>query len=191
MIRAKTSILLLVVILTPGISGSESSDDVVVTFTDGRYQIRLERTIDAPVDEVYRVLTDYEHLTNLDPHIKESQLLSRTDNTVEVFTRVRGCVLLFCRTIERTHAIVEEPPVKLDAELVADGGNVASDRFTWLLTIDGKGTRVQYDQEIEPAFWVPPFVGPAILKRKLGKAANNALTNLERLAAVSEEHTGE
>ncbi len=191
MIRVRTSVLLFAVILTPGISESEASDGVVVTFTDGRYQIRLERTIDAPVNEVYRVLTDYEHLTKLDPHIKESQLLSRTDNMVEVFTRVRGCVLFFCRTIDRTHTIVEEWPIRIDAELVADGSDVASDRFSWLLTVDGQGTHVLYDQDIEPGFWVPPFVGPAILKRKLGKAAENALVNLERLASVSAEHTGE
>ena len=191
MIRVRTSVLLLAVILTPGISESEAPDDVVVTFTDGRYQIRLERTIDAPVNEVYRVLTDYEHLTKLDSHIKESQLLSRTDDVAEVFTRVRGCVLFFCRTIDRTHAIVEKSPTRIDAELVADGSNVASDRFSWILTIDGQRTHVLYDQDIEPGFWVPPFVGPAILKRKFGKAAEKALVNLERLASAPEEHTGE
>ena len=191
MIRVRSSVLLLAVMLTPGISESEPADEVVVTFVNGRYQIRLERTINAPINEVYRVLTDYEHLSELNPHIKESRLLNRTENMVEVFTRIRGCVLFFCRTIDRTHAIVEESPTRIDAELVADGGDVVSDRFSWLLTIDGQRTRVLYDQEIEPAFWIPPFVGPAVLKRKLGRAADKALSNLERLATVSEVPTGE
>ncbi len=166
---------------------AESPEPVEVTYDDGKYLIQLERALDAPINSVFSVLTDYEHLTRLDPHIQESELISRSDSEARVYTSVRGCVVLFCRTINRTHDMTEVSPSRISAKLIVAESNVFNDQFTWTLISQGDATRVIYTQEIEPGFWVPPLIGPAILKRSLGRAAENAMDNLERIAREQSE----
>jgi hypothetical protein len=52
----------------------------------------------------------------------------------------------------------------------------------WSFTPDGEGTRVTYFMEMEPDFWLPPFVGPWFLKRTLLRGAPAAIDQIEYLA---------
>jgi hypothetical protein len=44
-----------------------------------------------------------------------------------------------------------------------------------------------YDFEMEPAFWVPPVIGPFFIQRTLRRGANRAVDRIERLALEIEE----
>jgi hypothetical protein len=44
------------------------------------------------------------------------------------------------------------------------------------------GTRLELTSELRPAFWVPPLVGPYLVKRGLMSTARDALDGLEREA---------
>jgi hypothetical protein len=52
----------------------------------------------------------------------------------------------------------------------------------WTFTAEGSGTRVTYEMEMEPNFWLPPFVGPWFLKRTLLRGAPAAIDQIELLA---------
>jgi len=53
---------------------------------------------------------------------------------------------------------------------------------TWTFREDEGGTRVMYELHMDPKFWVPPAIGPYMIKRKLRKASGAALDRIERLA---------
>ncbi len=38
---------------------------------------------------------------------------------------------------------------------------------TWDIEADGGGTLVRYVAEVEPKFWIPPVIGPLIIKAAL------------------------
>ncbi len=61
---------------------------------------------------------------------------------------------------------------------------------TWTFREDNGGTRVTYELHMDPKFWVPPAIGPFMLKRKLRNASGDALDRIEqvarRLAATGE-----
>jgi hypothetical protein len=52
----------------------------------------------------------------------------------------------------------------------------------WAFVPEGTGTRVTYRMEMEPDFWLPPFVGPWFLKRTLLRGAPGAIDQIEALA---------
>jgi hypothetical protein len=52
----------------------------------------------------------------------------------------------------------------------------------WTFAAEGDGTRVTYLMEMEPDFWLPPFVGPWFLKRTLMQGAPAAIDQIELLA---------
>ena len=44
------------------------------------------------------------------------------------------------------------------------------------------GTRVLIRSEVRPDFWIPPIIGPWLIKRKLRSEALETVQNLERVA---------
>jgi hypothetical protein len=39
-----------------------------------------------------------------------------------------------------------------------------------------------YDVDLKPKFWIPPVIGPYILKRKLKYGSGNAINRIEAIA---------
>jgi hypothetical protein len=76
--------------------------------------------------------------------------------------------------------------IKVFAAITANGvgnpGVLAGSMSEWSFTPDGEGTRVTYFMEMEPDFWLPPFVGPWFLKRTLLRGAPAAIDQIEYLA---------
>ena len=58
---------------------------------------------------------------------------------------------------------------------------------TWEFRREGAGTVVNYAIEFEPKFWVPPVVGPYILKRKLESHGGGAVDRIESLARALQQ----
>ena len=52
----------------------------------------------------------------------------------------------------------------------------------WTFAAEDGGTRLTYQMEMEPNFWLPPFVGPWFLKRTLLRGAPAAIDQIELLA---------
>lgn len=162
----------------PGLSDPEL--DVVVE--GGGYYLDLAMVLDAPISHVYAILTDFEQLHLLEESIIESRRLDEpTVGSMNIFTRLRGCLVVFCRDIERVESVVVRPESEIIAVAISDRSNADSYQHT-LLYPDGDRTRVRYVMGIEPHFWVPPFIGRRAMARQVRKATLNMFINVERLA---------
>ena len=56
------------------------------------------------------------------------------------------------------------------------------------------GTRVRYQLKFEPDFWVPPAIGPYMIKRRLRSGGGRAIDRIELIAqdyATSQAAIGE
>jgi len=129
-------------------------------------------------------MTDFEHLDRVSNTIKESRYLDPDEyGTPLVFTRVRGCAVFICRSLRRVERLEMQPPYHIVTEAIVDRSNVRYSRSEWLLREDGNGgTIVSYILSFEPKFWVPPLIGPAIIKRMLTQDGTKAVQKMERLA---------
>ena len=147
------------------------------------YRLSVDVYLDAPPNQVYRVLTDYNHLGRISGMVRQSRVLERLDaHTVLVYVESRVCVWFFCHTLRETQKVVESPPDSVTAEVIPAQSNVRFATSSWHLRPDGKGTRMRWQLSIEPEFWIPPLIGPALVKSELRTESAYTARGVEKLA---------
>ena len=150
-----------------------------------RFYMDSTLLIDAPVEAMYSVLTDYNSMHQFSRGIVHSQdVTPDSEGKPRVYTHIRGCVAFLCRSIERVERLDTIKNKQIIATLDPSvSKNVAWNISTWDLEAldllpDNKnsknseiktGTRIRYRMEFEPDFWVPPLIGGYLVKKSLSK----------------------
>jgi hypothetical protein len=74
------------------------------------------------------------------------------------------------------------PDAEIVATVIPERSNARYARTQWRLQpLDG-GTLLRYELEMEPDFWVPPVIGPPLVKRALKQGGARAAARVENLA---------
>lgn len=150
---------------------------------DDRYSLTSTVYFEASPDDLYRVLTDYDLFEQFSSAYVETRNMEQDEQgRPRFYARMQGCVLLFCRSFVREGYLLLTPKT----EIVAIGEPGNSDfnysRERWRLQREGEGTFMIYDFEMEPGFWVPPVIGPFVIKRSLRADGSDAINRIEALA---------
>jgi len=158
-------------------------DSVVVDYDAGRYSLDADAYMAAPRESVFSVLTDYDRFGRISSAYKEYRFLDPApDGTPMIYTRMEGCVLIFCKSLARTEYLYLTEPAHIRSVTVPEQSDFNHSISDWQLTPEGSGTRISYHLEMEPKFWVPPIIGPWILQRRLARGGAAAVDRIERLA---------
>jgi len=166
---------------------SADLQDVKVELEDNRYSLKSEAWFDASVDELYRVLTDYELFRKFTSAIVESSNIEPDEQgRPRFYTRMEGCLLFWCQSFIRNGYLVLTPKNDVVAITDPEESDFKYSHEHWKLEPDGDGTRMIYSFEMEPAFWVPPLVGPYVIKRSLKRGGADAIDRIEALAQGKE-----
>lgn len=151
------------------------------------YVLRIEAVLAAPPGRLMAVLTDYDRIHELHPRILQSRSLGRVDQvTEEVYTRFEGCVLFFCRSLDRVERI-QVVGHTLFAEDVPGRGSFSEGRTVWRMAAEGTGTRLHYVARFVPAFWVAPLIGPGVLARSVERMTIETMAEVERRAVAGDD----
>ncbi|HEU4617324.1 MAG TPA: SRPBCC family protein [Gammaproteobacteria bacterium] len=156
-----------------------------ITLEDGRYHVVADTYLAAPPAAVYGVLLDYDDdaYGRISEVYKESEYLPPDkDGAPLVFTRVEGCLLFFCRSMRRVERLETVEPKFIRATTLPERSDFKYSVSRMMLEPEGAGTKVIYELDMEPDFWLPPFVGPAFLKRVLMHGGTHAVERIEALA---------
>ncbi len=167
------------------LAAAATIDELAVKRERGRYSLEANARLDASPESIYAVLTDFDDnaYSRISRAYKESRYLDpAADGTPLVYTRMEGCALWHCMTLERTERLETETPHWIKSTTLPEGSNFKHSVSEWWLERDGDGTKMRYTLEMEPAFFVPPVVGPWYLKRTLSQGGLRAVTRIERLA---------
>lgn len=157
--------------------------DIQVSHDGERYSLSADISIAAPPAQVYRVLTDYNHLTRISGAIVKSRLIKRIDaHTVLVYVETRACVAFFCRTLKQTQQVVELDPDDIVAQSLPQQSNVSMGSASWHLQADGSGTQLRWRNTVEPTFWIPPLIGTAMMEQALRTQVIASAKGIEKLA---------
>jgi hypothetical protein len=154
-----------------------------VIHDDGRYLVKFNVHINAAQATVRRYLTDYAQYTRLSDSIRESRVLSiHSPDRARVALTLDACILMFCKTLN----VVRDVETRANGDLVTVADPRESDfRYAherWRIIGDGTGTRLDYDAELVPSFYVPPLIGPWLIKYRIGKELRTMTERLEELA---------
>jgi hypothetical protein len=167
------------------VAAAAAIDELEVTRERGRYSLEANARLEATPESIYAVLTDFDDnaYSRISRVYKESRYLDpAADGTPLVYTRMEGCVLWHCMTLERTERLETEAPRWIKSTALPEGSNFKHATSEWVLEPDGDGTKMNYRIEMEPDFFVPPIIGPWYLKRTLSQGGLRAVTRIERLA---------
>ena len=153
----------------------------------GRYVITAETVLDAPITGIFDVLTDYERFHELSSMITESRFVmpevvmdqvEKTEDEVDpviVFTRSEGCVLFFCKKIDKTETMETVQGKKVVTTVIPEHSDVDFSQAKWILSRHKGKTRLKYELTTELGFWVPPLIGPMVVKRAWYSGSERAL----------------
>lgn len=148
----------------------------------GSYHLQLEAEIEADFARVYALVTDFDHMSRLNPAILESAALAAPDGERRRF-RLRSCILFYCLKARVTERIERVGGEVIIATVVPEESDFSAGRSEWRLTPVAAGrTRIRLETEVTPSFWVPPLIGPWLIQRKLQEEGRATVRRIEELA---------
>ncbi len=153
-----------------------------VTVAAGIYRVKFDALLEAPVEGVGRVLQDYAGYAALDPRIRSSKVIGvAPDGASLLKTRIRACAAFFCRDVQRVERVTFDDGV-LVAEALPERSDMRSSlaRTEWQAA--GDRTRVRYEAEFTPDFWVPAVVSRGYAGRMLRESVLELFENVEERA---------
>jgi len=147
------------------------------------YSMSADAHLAAPPAAVYAVLTDYEHLTRISSAVLKSRVVQRLDaGATLVYTDSRACVLFFCKHIIELQKYTKLGDQDIVAEVMPEQSNLKAGHAAWHLEAEGEGTRLHWQMDAVPDFWVPPFIGPALVQRGMRTEGRRGVAGVEKLA---------
>jgi hypothetical protein len=164
--------------------------DVEVELRNKRYRLYSEVKFDVGRQALYELLIDFEQFEKFTSAIVESANVEPDQKGRPGFyTRMEGCVLLFCKSFIRNGYLLLTPITEIVAIANPEKSDFKFSRERWQLIPDGQQTLMIYDFEMEPAFWVPPVIGPYFMQRTLRRGAGRAVNRIEALALAIESES--
>lgn len=162
--------------------------DIEVERDEDIYRLRSTAWFVNDRQDLYEVLTNYDLFRYFTSAVVESRNLEPdAQGRPRYFTRMEGCVVLWCKSFVRSGYLELEPVDEIVA--IADPAESDFKRSyeRWRLKPEGGGTLMIYEFEMIPDFWVPPVIGPFLIQRALRAGGERALERIEALAQAQYE----
>ena len=154
-----------------------------VDYVDGRFSVQSVVWFDAGVDDVFDVFSDWDLSSTFTSAVVEARDLEPdAQGRPGFYIRNKGCILFFCKSVVRQGYVESRDKRLLRAFTDASLSDFRFCEESWEFSLDNGGTSVRYTLVMEPGFWVPPAIGPYMIKRKLRSDGGEALNRIEAIA---------
>jgi hypothetical protein len=151
-----------------------------------RYHVEMQVKLQAPAAAAYAAFAAPGSLPVINPAVQRVQVLQRADDEhARIYTEVRVCALLYCKTLHQVQDLRYAPRPDggdLHAEVLPGFSDFSYGRADWGFRPDGGATQLHFSAELEPAFWIPPLLGSWLVERSLRGEAERTSAGIERLA---------
>ena len=145
--------------------------------------VNVEFLVAATPQEVWNVLTDYDHMAEVVSHVATSKILSRADEKVEVAQTSRLDIGPFEFKFDNVREIELMPVREIRSTVVR--GDMATSAFTTRLTPEGSGTRLTNRGRFLPGRWIPPIIGTVVLESELRRQFGEYRAEILRRKALA------
>lgn len=173
-------------LLTIAVAGAGEVVNVSVDHFEKRYVVEIDARFNASAERLRELLTDFPNLNRINDSIQSSEVLEINSPQHHcVRTEAKVCVAMLCKTIVQVQDVSVLPDGNLLATIRATRSDFSYGVAHWDFWKEHAMTRMRFRSEIEPAFWVPPLIGPWLIRRALQDEALKSVANLERLAESS------
>ncbi len=138
----------------------------------------VEATVAAPVSDAWAVFTDYDHMSTFISNIKQSRVLARNGNTLEVEQTGQTRVAFLHFGFAAVRAVELVPMQEIRSSLVS--GDFKSYSSTTRITATPTGVTISHHGEYVPKSWLPPLIGPAVVESETRKQYREFIAEIER-----------
>jgi hypothetical protein len=160
--------------------GAASSAEVVVSRAAVGFEVRAWIEAPAPIDSCYAVLTDFERLAEFIPDMQSSRIVSAPGEPLLLRQVGRTRFAFFELSFDVTLALELDPPSRVGFRRVA--GSLVRMEGDWRISGDGSGCRIDYGAIIAPDVFVPPLIGPALMRRQVRRQLEGIEAEIARRA---------
>lgn len=176
-------LLLFIALLLPALVDAATLRSVTVDRIDGVYVLRSEVWFDVDIDKIYGVFLDWDLSTKFSSIVVESRNVEPDElGRPRYYARNRVCVWFYCRTVERHGFVASEPFEYIEARADPETSDFHISDERWEFREEDNGTVVVYELAMKPKFFIPPLIGPVLMKRKLKSSGTAALDRIEIIA---------
>ena len=153
------------------------------------FQIGMRLSVDAPPAAVFHALQDYSALSRYTPDVRTIRIV-RTSNPdrVLLFATFHACILFFCKTMDQEQVMTATADAHggvLRSRLLPEGSDFKAGQGRWRVApcpAPAASSCVDVRIRMVPAFWVPPLIGPWLIRIKMREQAHDASVGLQQLA---------
>ena len=153
---------------------------VVTAFADSQQDERIEITVQiagenvivdlslvipATRQQVWAVLTDFDHMANFVSNLKESKVVSTSADTLKVFQRGSAKYGPISFSFESTREMWLDPFDSIRSRMIS--GNMRKMEGTTQLVEEVAQTRIIYHTDSIPGVWIPPIVGKVFIEHEI------------------------
>src|SRR5882762_7232173 len=167
---AQLCIALSLLVTTPLATAAEIQS-LQVTHDGARYHVEMEVKLQAPSAASYAVFATPGNLPRINPAVQQVQVIEHhADEQARVYTVVRVCALFYCKMLHQMQDMRYAPRPDggdLHAEVLPALSDFSYGRADWRFRPAGAAAHLHFSAELEPAFWVPPLIGPWLVERSL------------------------
>lgn len=129
-------------------------------------EVHVDATIFIPAtpEDVWAVITDYDHAAEFISDLQSSRIVSRSGDTWQVLQKGTVNIGPFSFLVETLREVQMSRPAEMRSRLIS--GNMEKLVTTTRLTAEGNGTRIDNRAVSIPEFWVPPLIGKLFIRRE-------------------------
>jgi hypothetical protein len=155
----------------------------------GEYNLDLSVKVNGNRDRIYTILTDHDLLPTLSDVIIKSETLPTAEgshpDTVRHRLITRVCVLVFCFNTTTVEDMLISDTGTIQTTFVPELSDFVYGESEWqVVAVDDSQTMINYRSKFRPDFWIPPLIGPPVVKRTMLKTATQIINNIESIAAL-------
>jgi len=166
--------------------------DIQVTHQHDRYTITMDALLLALPKQSWDVMRDYTNLPAINNSIHNTKIIDHTPstNTSRVASVVKVCVWFFCRELQQTQDMRAQhkgDAFMVEATVIPEHSDFHHGYGQWQFRPHAIGTHMHFTATLEPDFWIPPIIGPWLIKRKMRSEAMETIAGIE--AAVRAQPT--
>jgi len=175
--------LLLAGLFLPAFSLAAEMRAVHVEYEDGYYYLESEVWFDVGREAIFDVFLDWDLAEEYSSIIVEAKNVGPDESGgMGYYIHNRGCILFFCKSALRSGSVTSEAYEYIHAIADPETSDFEVSDETWTFRNADDGTIVRYELKMKPDFWIPPVVGPYLMKRKLRNEGGDAIDRIEQIA---------